>query len=165
MDFYSIVKKKRDPKTHENVLTFPTLCACSGCGGYTGYYDGGFVSDPETAFKIALIQFGYVTCRHYDNLPPTHACNCAAALKELSKWFSALPTLDAGEWKSCGGIPHRGITDFTRTLKFERDLAADELELLCEYLQRNKCPGWTGVRIRKASAGEYVATTTWDSSD
>lgn len=165
-DFYKIVEKKRDPGTGKNTLRFPTLCACSGCGGFTGYFhDGKTVRDPEGAWLMALVQFGYSTCQHFDNLPPSHPCFCEEALDELRSPFESLPWIDCGAWKVCGGLPHRGITDYERTLHLERDLTDDEKTTVTQYLQMNKCPGWTGVRLIWTSPGRYRATTTWDSSD
>lgn len=144
---------------------FPTLTVCSGCGGHKGHMRGKTVEDPGLSWRIALVQFGHSTCRHYDNEPPSHACNCESRLAQLEVEIAKLPLVKDGGWGRAGGLPHRGITDYARTMEFSRDLTQEELGLLREWLQRKDCPGWTGVRAAHYSEGQYGFTTTWDSSD
>ena len=146
---------------------FPTLTVCSGCGGYVsaarGMDEKG--KDPKLAWRVALVQFGDSTCKNYDNAPPSHACNCAERVAELDKEIAALPLVKDSGWGKAGGLPHRGITDFARNMKFSRDLETEEMNTLREWLQRKECPGWTGVMVRTYGGGKYGFTTTWDSSD
>lgn len=142
---------------------FPTICVCSGCGGYSALVGG--PEDPGLAWRVALVQFGAIMCRHYDNDPPARTCDCETRLAMLDRHVAELPLVQDSGWKTTGGLPHRGITDFGRTMRFARDLTPEETDLLREWLQRKDCPGWTGIRMRNCGDGEYGFTTTWDSSD
>ncbi len=71
------------------------------------------------------------------------------------------PTSDTG-WS--GRKAGRCITDYTRSLTFERELTAEELSALRAWLDGDRCPGNFGVHLR-ASGATVTATTTLDSSD
>lgn len=152
-------------KLGEKWGVFPTLSVCSGCGGHSGYLRGKTVKVPDLAWRLALVQFGNTTCKHYDNEPPSHACDCKEKLRELDRQVGELPLVSDSGWKRSGGIPRRGITDYARSMEFSRDLAPEEVDLLREWLQRKDCPGWTGIGMRAHGKGRYGFTTTWDSSD
>jgi hypothetical protein len=85
--------------------------------------------------------------------------------------------VDSTEWTKSNRYSNPCISDYTRFLKFARDLVPDEVVALRDYLEEWNCPGWTGVHLRKVAAidietnflpkeymGYYVAFTTWDSS-
>jgi len=168
LKFDDVVKREYDPKIHERRVTFPTICGCSGCGGYSGIcYNGGVHKDPELAYKIALVQFGHSTIRNFDNAPPSHPCNCEQRLKELKGAVSKLSIKSDTGWNldERTSILSRGIRDYHRVIVFERDLTSDEMNDFKEFLQRDKCPGWTGIQCRCLPDGAYRFTTTWDSSD
>lgn len=144
---------------------FPTQSVCSGCGGYRGVFRKDSIGGPHLAWRTALVSFGEQTCKHFDNTPPSHPCDCDVRLAELDKEIAKLPLEKDSGWMKAGGLPHRGITDFARNMEFERDLTEEEMLTLREWLQRKDCPGWTGVMKRTFGSGKYGFTTTWDSSD
>ena len=90
--------------------------------------------------------------------------DCFDKLKEL---YNALPIIEDSTWDMNRGssIVRRGIMDYDRVIKFERDLTNIEMELLKQYLARDNCPGWTGILDRKLGVGKYSFSTTIDSSD
>jgi hypothetical protein len=85
----------------------------------------------------------------------------------LEDFFSNLPILNDTQWNmnKTSSIPQRGIRDYSRTIEFDRDLTSEELNLLKQFLARDGCPGWTGVRSIRLKTGVYKFNTTWDSSD
>jgi hypothetical protein len=134
-----------------------------GCGGHVAFCFGlGSVMRGDIALQLALIQYG-TTMANWDNGPPTHACDCDKRLAEINTKVKALPVIEDGGWKGRSG--GRCITDYTREVKFSRDLTEAELDLWIEHLRRKDCPGWTGVGCRRCDEGRYVFTTTMDSSD
>lgn len=67
-------------------------------------------------------------------------------------------------------IPQRGIHDYVRDIKFADKLTDEQFKAVCKWLERDNCPGWTGVHGRLAFGSNstpvvYVFTTTYDSSD
>jgi hypothetical protein len=152
---------------------WPLLCVCgTGCGGHRSVFIGTGLSidRPELAHEIALIQYGYASMREWDNGPPGPPCNCAAEVPKLRERANTeLPWVDRGEWKRVGGLAHRGIHDYARTMVFGAELSAEQRSLLSVWLQKDGCPGWTGVSLRiverRLVTWTYIATTTYDSSD
>jgi len=168
LSFNDVVRRERDPKTGQRRVFFPTLCVCSGCGGYSAVFHSGKThKDPELAFQVALVQFGYSTIQHYDNDPPSHPCNCEQRLQELRKEVEKLTIVTDGGWNmnEATSRPIRGIRDYDRVIQFERNLSSEELKTFGEFLQRDKCPGWTGIHSKHLGEGKYQFSTTWDSSD
>lgn len=78
-----------------------------------------------------------------------------------------LPVVSDSDWRinNLTSRPQRGIRDYDRFIKFERDLTVDELDKLVQWLAENNSPGWTGIWSKKVSDFEYRFQTTWDSSD
>lgn len=62
-------------------------------------------------------------------------------------------------------IPNRGIRDYNRSIKFERDLTPEEVADVLYWLSTDKCPGWTGIITKHPGYGQYSFRTTYDSSD
>lgn len=173
-------RQSDDPRRKFN---WPTLCVCSGCGGYRSvYFMAGDVKRPDLALELALMQFGLSYLGRYANSPPSlsQVCQCETRVAELRKAVDALPWVSRGEWVRTGGNAQRGINDFSRTLQLSRQLTQEELSLVSEWLQKDACPGYTGCPIRgmgmqpwrtpgsdeiKGMVATYVSTTTWDSSD
>lgn len=147
---------------------FPTLTVCSACGGYQGILTGGrTIKDPSLGWRMALVRFGHLACRNCDNDPPSHACDCAETLKDLRMFVASLPLVSDSGWglDAATSRPMRGIRDYWRTMRFERDLGRGEMERLNEWLKRDECPGWTAISVRRKKEGVYLFGTTWDSSD
>lgn len=136
----------------------------TGCGGYKDVsWKGTIVKRPDVAFQIALMQYGY-RMRDWDNYPPACACGCEAWLKEVGDVPVNLGVLSDTGWK--GVAVGRCVTDYTRTLCFAGRLMPDQQELLRKYVQLNRCPGWTDLRVVVGDSGaRFTFTTTMDSSD
>ena len=161
-------KMVRDVVALDKRAAFPLICVCSGCGGCSGLYTNGVtLKDPELTLRAALVQFGHVTCRSCDNIPDSRACDCARAMDRLGGTMDAIGVAEDSGWKldERSSIPIRGIRDYDRTIQFARQLTAEELDDVREWLQRDKCPGWTGVMANNLGDGRYAFRTTWDSSD
>jgi hypothetical protein len=144
---------------------WPTLCVCAGCGGFTGYFRMEIFKNPGLAWRIALIQFGDSTCKRCDNDPPSHPCDCESRLKILAARVAGIPIESDSGWEVSGGIAIRGITDYSRRMRFSRSLTIEEEDIMREWLQVKDCPGWTGVRMIPDGLDAYRFMTTWDSSD
>lgn len=90
-------------------------------------------------------------------------------IKSLEDFVSPVKILEDSGWSmnTRSSIPHRGIRDYDRTIKFERKPSQTELAVIIEWLKKYKCPGWTGVGCRVASEHLhlYHFSTTYDSSD
>lgn len=72
---------------------------------------------------------------------------------------------DSG-WKLAGSsITSRGIRDYTRLISFARKLKDKELNVACEWLGQENCPGYTGVHPYYSHEATYRFATTYDSSD
>lgn len=86
--------------------------------------------------------------------------------KEILKEHVSAIQEDSG-WNLNGhtSITYRGISDYDRTIKFEKDLSEDELKIVTGWLKNDKCPGYTGIYAKKIGDGLYLFKTTWDSSD
>jgi len=168
LKFQDVVKVKYNSTTNQREAYFPTLQVCQGCGGYRGvYHDGGLVEDPELAYQVAMVQFGYSTIRHYDVGPASHKCDCAQRVKELYEIVSKLKIINDSGWKldERTSIISRGIRDYVRKIKFAKKLTRDELKAFIELSQRTDCPGWTLIGYNWLSENTYSFTTTMDSSD
>jgi hypothetical protein len=61
--------------------------------------------------------------------------------------------------------PERGIRDFIRTIKFERDLSKEELADVIYWMLNDKYPGIAGITFTNCGDGVYSCSTTLDSSD
>lgn len=154
---YDSVQKKLKARFAEHIN-------CNGCGGPKKiFYRGREISRPDLAFQVALVEYGYRTLAIYSNTAPSHACDCAEKLVTLGSFFFER-AVDVGSWQ----VSSRGncYTDYKRVVRFSSDLTENELATVCDFLQRDKCPGWTGVGWRKDPSKEstYVFTTTYDSS-
>lgn len=71
---------------------------------------------------------------------------------------------EQSEWKVTLSWPHRGITDYEKTIDFEVEPDVDQLKDLIKELQTNNCPGWTPIQFRKDNS-KYFFFTSYDSSD
>lgn len=61
--------------------------------------------------------------------------------------------------------PRRGINDFNRKVKFERQPTAEEMSVYKESLSLDECPGYTGILVTDIGENTFGLRTTWDSSD
>lgn len=62
--------------------------------------------------------------------------------------------------------PGRGIRDYDRTVSFKEELTMKQLSEVFAWLERNHCPGWTGINGKKLDPyNTYKFSTTMDSSD
>ncbi|MHA2280078.1 MAG: hypothetical protein ACXAC5_04275 [Promethearchaeota archaeon] len=108
---------------------------------------------------------GYaIVQRYWDKDVKFFKFDCFNKLKEL---FDNLPIIEDSTWDMNKGtsIIRRGIKDYDRVIKFERDLTEEEMDLLKQYLARDNCPGWTGIHVMRLNSGVYKFSTTMDSSD
>jgi hypothetical protein len=145
-----------------------TLIFCPACHGYTGFSDNtGYKKDGWKACKYAYINYGaYAMSRTANPVPQFRICNCENELVVLKNKIKEFPFIDYGKWElSSTSNVRRGIRDYFRIITFERDLSNIEMKTLLEWLRKDKCPGWTGVRYNRKSKGIYLFSTTWDSSD
>lgn len=159
------VEQYIDRKSH---FPFPMLCRCCACHGYTSTYshDHKENNDPNMAYYLALVEFGYSVCKRCDNYPPNHACDCDERFAYLKQVVSTIKIKKDSLWvfNEQTSRPHRGLRDYSRKIEFEKDLTKDEMELFKEYLQKDNCPGWTPIWFKK-DGKVYTFSTTWDSSD
>jgi hypothetical protein len=171
--FNDAVVRGRDVNGKRTVI-FPTLSVCPGCHGLSGFYHGGkLIHDPQLAFHIALVKFGRLTIHVCDNLPPSHACDCALRIEELQRAMDEMPITGDSNWVYQAGtsVPKRGIIDYKRTMTCSRILSHEEVGIIVEFLSRANCPGCTGVvghsehEMDNKEKNVYEFTTTWDSSD
>lgn len=89
--------------------------------------------------------------------------DCTSAFK---RDFEGLPIENDSGWELNKRTSRtmRGIRDYDRTIKFDRELTEQEIKTLRAYLENVDCPGWTGVSMGKNGL-EYRCHTCWDSSD
>lgn len=157
--------------------TYGMLCGCSGCGGMKGVFVPGLEPDAtirgDLASLLLLVKQVEERTRSDGGFVDPHPCDCKEQIAKLKARIDAeLPkVLKDTTWNHDGGtsIPNRGINDFRRSIRFERELTDPEMQLLTEWLQRDHCPGWTGIDVRRYTDSEpgveYGFSTTWDSSD
>lgn len=159
-----VIKVQR--KGAERTVLFPVLTVCSGCHRPASLlHENEEVKDPQLAYEVHLIQFGHQIIGRFDNSPCSGPCRCEEELLTLREAFSKLPVMEDSGWERDGGNSRRGITDWVRTIEFVRPLTSEELAGVVRLLQKDECPGWTGVRVREYPGTVYHFTTTWDSSD
>lgn len=101
-----------------------------------------------------------------DHMDQTLAFYKFDGFKKLKEMFKDLPILSDTGWEldKRTSLIHRGITDFNRSITFERTLTDKELCLVKIYLLRDNCPGWTGIATY-INGNIYMFRTTYDSSD
>lgn len=105
-----------------------------------------------------------IVCDSHKGTSKFFSFDCA---DKLQKTFEALPVVSDSTWagRSGSSIPHRGITDFSRTIEFERELTPWELKMVKMWVDRDK-PGWTPMHCSKMiDDRSYRFSTTMDSSD
>lgn len=115
--------------------------------------------------KVSYYSFG---CQHtlkhekFSTSGPNVCPNCKS---DISFSWMKLITEDSG-WKmnEHSSRPNRGIRDYDRTIKFNRELSDVEIKAVTQFLAKVDCPGWTGVFVR-ATDSSYQFSTTYDSSD
>lgn len=148
-----------------NTMRWPTLCCCAHCGNYTNTYGARTNSFVLTAY-IAHMQDGS-RAHHFDNgISNSWVCRCADENENRTKLFEQIPVESDSGWTTApSSRPSRGIHDFNRVIKFARELTADEMNIVKEYLHYVKCPGWTGIHVASIGTNEFQFRTTWDSSD
>lgn len=59
------------------------------------------------------------------------------------------------------------VTDYERTIKFNVDpMPTEDMKNVMDWLHKDGCPGWTGVRATKQvhASATWTFTTTMDSS-
>jgi len=82
-------------------------------------------------------------------------------LPKLKEFFEQLPVVSDSGWDMLSSsTPSRGIRDYGRAIRFDRELAGDELDVVVRYLARDNCPCWTGVHARPQGNSSYYFTTT-----
>lgn len=90
--------------------------------------------------------------------------NCLDKLIEL---YGGLGALEDSGWllnESTSSV-HRGIRNYNRIIRFDRELNDLEHKLLVTYLAAHHCPGWTGISSSKVGTNRYSFSSTYDSSD
>lgn len=152
-----------DTSSHQRQILFPTFSACSSCGKYNGIVGNGrYINRLDLLHDILLIKYGYYLT-HYDSALPPAPCTCQQDFLKIQQKLIDLPLLDEQGWVGSPG--GRAITDYTKRVKFARNLTDSELNLFLEYLKLNKCPGWTGISCKMLSEGIYLFSTCQDRSD
>lgn len=69
-------------------------------------------------------------------------------------------------WKySSSAQPSRGLHDYERRVKFDKDLTEFQEGVLEETIRLYDNPGYCHWSFRKLSPGQYLFTSTMDSSD
>jgi len=107
--------------------------------------------------------------REWDNpVPQFHVDDTPEQLAWLRGRMSApdFPetTFDS-RWERVGGNSERGIHDYKRVVKFASLPSEEHLKYFTKFLQLDKCPGYTEIRVNKDTSYSYTFTTTFDSSD
>jgi hypothetical protein len=91
--------------------------------------------------------------------------DCFPKLKEI---FDSIPKVSDSGWSmdERSSRPMRGIRDYKRTIEFNNRPTDKEFKRIVTYLERDNCPGWTGVGCMKTdNEKKFIFYTTWDSSD
>lgn len=108
--------------------------------------------DVEKPFLLTGESFGVVQC--------AKCHTCYPAIIEDTRWEPVRET----------SLPHRGIHDYRRVIKFTDKLTDEQLKAVRAWLEKDACPGWTGVNAQlmfgtNSTPAQYKFTTTYDSSD
>lgn len=116
--------------------------------------------------KIRYFSFG---CNH-DVEQKTFAPGCTLPCKKCrtnvhQAWMELIVEDSGWSMNSFSSRPQRGIRDYDRTIKFNRELDDKEQKAVQKFLAKVNCPGWTGVGMRPSGDGTYRFSTTYDSSD
>jgi hypothetical protein len=145
---------------------------CTGCNGYTSFFagPGATVKRADLAMKIKVFSDGMMRSHFLGDVvqEDSQVCDCEQRIEELEKLLATYPKIveDSG-WKDAStSIHERGIHDFQRRIKYERELTAEQLENVVSWLARKDCPGYTGITVHRSPGfSEYTFSTCWDSSD
>ena len=160
IDCFSV---KYDTEKNENVVSFPTLCVCGVCHGYTSIFmNGKSYNCPDLAAQLALIQYGYATIKRFDNGVEYRPCLCKEEAKQLEIQFNNLPINVIGAWKES----YISSCYYRYNLIFETsaELSVEEQELARKYISIiKKAPNKT--YISKLDTHKYNIYCEVDSSD
>lgn len=89
--------------------------------------------------------------------------NCKTVIKEF--WMDLIVEDSGWFMDKTTSRPSRGISDYNRDIKFSRNLTDTEISKVLTFLNKNDCPGYTGVHISKLTNFCVRFRTCYDSSD
>lgn len=168
--------------TMRRKVVFPHIGMCNACEGISGYgklsEDGqplygkeNFVEDPDKAYEIALVQFGFSSIQFWDNSPPrkcSEACRFERdGYKHKPKWWNDLLVSDSG-WRSAPGArPNYGWHPYERELVFKDTLTESQLSYLNIHFKHDReTPSGQGkANVRHIKGTTYHVTAHCDSGD
>lgn len=154
---------KYDTEKNENVVTFPTLCVCSVCEGYSYVYlNGRSYNRPDLAAQVALIQYGHSYLKRCDNTISYRPCSCKQEEAKLVSEFNNLPITVIGDWKE--SYIGRCLRRYDLVFDTSEQLNDEAKELARKYLSiKKKAPNNTAIIQIKPNS--YLLTCEVDSSD
>jgi len=115
--------------------------------------------------KVAYYKFGCLHSMKHEKFSVDGPNVCVNCKGDISAPWMKLVSEDSGwNMNEQSSRPNRGIRDYDRTIKFNRELSTEELNATISFLKKVDCPGWTGVTNRRTGLS-YLFSTTYDSSD